>query len=87
MFTTGKSIMKNLALGAYAGKMFERVFSGISGNNLNLKPLRGQENHHESGPERSTATTGGHLQTALSNAPRIPRLRSLLTENAHPVKR
>jgi len=34
----------------------------------------------------STATTGGHVQTALPDAFRDPRLRSLLTENAHPVK-
>ena len=35
----------------------------------------------------STATTGGHIQTALPDARRAPRLRSLLAENAHPVKR
>src|ERR1700747_1893227 len=35
----------------------------------------------------STATTGGHVQTALPDARRDPRLRSLLIENAHPVKR
>ena len=29
---------------------------------------------------------GGHLQTALPDARRTPRLRSLLTKNAHPVK-
>jgi hypothetical protein len=35
----------------------------------------------------SAAITSGHVQTALSNARRAPRPRSLLTENAHPVKR
>ena len=34
----------------------------------------------------STANTGGHVQTALPDARRTPRLRSFLSENAHPVK-
>jgi hypothetical protein len=35
----------------------------------------------------STAITCGHVQTALPDAPRTLHTRSLLSENAHPVKR
>jgi len=34
----------------------------------------------------SAATAGGHLQTALPDARGTPPPRSLLSENAHPVK-
>jgi hypothetical protein len=34
----------------------------------------------------SAAITGGHVQTALPNARGTPRTRSLLSENARPVK-
>jgi hypothetical protein len=34
----------------------------------------------------SAAITGGHVQTALSDARGDPCLRVLLAENAHPIK-
>src|ERR1700674_2072017 len=54
---------------------------------INSKWLGKNYLHVRASSAASTATTGGHVQTALPDARRTSCLSSLLAENAHPVKR